>query len=124
MADMYGAVRSNEFRVKDAQAFQDWFNENVLFGCEIQVWVHGDTVSFGGYEQYPNAYPNAPAVDEDSYAEPWDLEEFAAAVREHLLPGESLRVLAAGHEKLRYVAATHLVVTHDKVTFTDLYEGN
>lgn len=125
MADMYGAVRSNKFKVKDVEVFKEWFKKNVLFGCDIQVWVYSEnTVCFGGCEQYPNAYPNVPAVDEDSFVEPWDLEEFAEAVREHLLPGEELRVLAAGHKKLRYVGATYLVVTHEKVTFTDLYEGN
>lgn len=124
MADMYGAVRSNEFGVKSVDAFLKWFQECVRFENEIQTWTNGDKVAFGGYEQYPNAYPKKTAVDEDYYAEPWELEEFAQAVREHLLPGEELRVLAAGHEKLRYVGATHLVVTHENVTYTDLYEGN
>lgn len=125
MADMYGAVRSNQFRVRNTEAFKQWFEENVLFGNDIQVWEHDEgTMLFGGYEQYPNAWPNKPAVDDDSYAEHWDLEEFATAVREHLLPGEEFRVLAAGHEKLRYVGATHLTVTHERVTFIDLYEGN
>jgi len=45
-------------------------------------------------------------------------------VRPHLFPGEQLRVLAAGHEKLRYVAATHLIVTETSVDYFDLYEGN
>lgn len=126
MADMYGAVRSNEFKVKDPKAFRKWFDENVIFGSGIQTWLEGEnTMSFGGYEQYPNAYPNKPAADdEDGYSEQWNLDEFAKIVREHLLPGEEFRVLAAGHEKLRYVGATHLVVTHENVTYTNLCEGN
>ncbi len=31
MADMYGALRSNEFKVKNVKAFQTWF-EQYIFG--------------------------------------------------------------------------------------------
>ena len=119
MADMYGAVRSNVFQVKDVEVFKKWFTEEVRFGHQILLWCDEKGVSFGGYEQYPSAMPRMPGE-----GEPWELESFAAAVREHLQDGEEFRVLAAGHEKLRYVAAGHLVVTADSVTFTDLYEGN
>jgi hypothetical protein len=137
MADMYGAVRSNEFRVKDPAAFVAWFKERVLFGDAIEVWDDGGgVVSFGGYEQYPSAYPRTPGVgrlveidgqrfyEEDEQPGDWDLEEFAAEIRKHLEPGEEFRVLAAGNEKLRYVSATHLIVTHDTAEFHDYYEGN
>jgi hypothetical protein len=141
MADMYGAVRSNWFKVKDIEAFKTWFKSSVRFGDDIEVWTEQQregadvVVGFGGVEQYPNAYPmtiprcNLPldhpdydADDCDSYE--WDLEAFAAEVREHLQDGEEFRVLAAGNEKLRYVQATHLVITHDSAKFDVLYEGN
>jgi len=58
MADMYGAVRSNIFKVKDPDAFIQWFEENVRFGDDIQIWKEDDqAVSFGGYEMYPSAWP-------------------------------------------------------------------
>ena len=123
MADMYGAVRSSYFKVKDPAAFRTWFTENCHFGGNIELWVDSDSVSFGGYEQYPNAYPMKP-YDDNGNQQEWDLDEFATEVRKHLAQGAEFRVLAAGNEKLRYVAATHLVVTHDKVEFVDLYEGN
>lgn len=128
MSDMYGAVCSNVFKVKDVNAFKTWFNENVSFGSEIELWGDDEGVSFGGYEQYPNAYPmTVPTEDEyDDFQDPeeWDLEAFAVEIRKHLLPEQELRVLAAGHEKLRYVAVGHLVIGHNKATFDHLYEGN
>lgn len=124
MADMYGAIRSNWFKVKNVDKFTKWFNKSVVFGGDIEVFDDQvGVVAFGGYEQYPNAYPMRPVKGGEDQEE-WDLEAFAKAVRKHLLPGEEFRVLAAGNEKLRYVAATHLIVTHDKVTFNDYYEGN
>ena len=124
MADMYGAIRSNVFKVKDVEAFTQWFEANVRFGYEIEVWGDAEGVAFGAHEQYPNAYPmTVPSEDDDENGE-WDLEAFAVEVRKHLLPGEEFRVLAAGNEKLRYVAATHLIITHNKVDFVNLCEGN
>ena len=132
MSDMYGAVRSNTFKVKDPATFREWFTTNTQFGESIELWEDADgTFSFGGYEQYPNAYPRMPRWYEDENGDEverddteWNLEEFAAAMRAYLCPGEEFRVLAAGHEKLRYVSATHLIVTHETVTFNDYYEGN
>jgi len=131
MSDMIGAVRSNTFKVKDVKAFTDWFNENVKFGEEVQLWPNStDTgMSFGGYEQYPNAYPRRYEgnVEEDADSVEvveWDLEEFATEIRKHLLPGEEFRVLAGGHEKLRYVSFTHLIITHETAVFNNYYEGN
>lgn len=132
MADMYGAVRSNVFKVKDGKAFRIWFESNVKFGDDIEIWVDEDnSVSFGGYEQYPSAWPHTveqedKETEEDVYfeSEPWDLDAFAVELRKHLQAGEQFRVLAAGNEKLRYVAAQHLVITTDTAQVTDLYEGN
>lgn len=129
MADMYGAVRSNVFEVNDAEAFTEWFNECVHFGHEIELWeVDTNHLAFGGYEQYPSAWPCQKLDDEDPEVgdpnEAWDLEEFAAELRKHLAPDEEFRVLAAGHEKLRYVAMTHLVISHHRCDYTSLYEGN
>lgn len=121
MADMYGAVRSNWFVVKDAAAFRDWFTESAYFGDEIELWQEGERFAFGGYEQYPSAWPR---YQEDGDTHDYDLEYFAELIRAHLAEGEEFRVMAAGAEKLRYVAANRLVVTHSDVSFTDMYEGN
>ena len=121
MADMYGAIRSNWFAVKDADAFASWFETECHFGYEVELWRDGERFAFGGYEQYPSAWPRF--VEDDEVHE-YDLEYFAGLMRKHLAEGHELRVLAAGNEKLRYVNATHLVVAGDAVTFNDLTEGN
>lgn len=121
MADMYGAIRSNWFSVKDPDAFRDWFEETCHFGYDVELWIEDGRAAFGGYEQYPSAWPR---YVEDDETHDYDLEYFAELIRAHLADGEELRVLAAGNEKLRYVAASHLVVSHEAVTFNDLCEGN
>lgn len=116
MADMYGAVRSNEFKVKDVEAFKTWFF-TYSFGDEIMVWVEdSNTVSFGGDEQYPNAYPMVKILDEDGYdeeTEEADLQKFADELRQHLMPGEVFQVVAGGNEKLRYVGFAELIIAQD-----------
>lgn len=125
MSDMYGAVRSNKFKVLDVEAFKEWFEADVKFGDGIEVWQYPDNaVAFGGYTMYPSAWPLIPGGEDDDADPEWSLAAFAAAVRLHLAPGEEFRVLACGHEKLRYTAASHLKVTHDSETYTSLYEGN
>jgi len=114
MSDMYGAVKSNIFRVKDADKFRVWFNEHVKFGDEIELFAGEveNTFSFGGYEQYPNAWPRIPAgMDADDPEEvEWGAAAFAAAIRKHLAKGQTFQVVAAGHEKLRYCGAAAFIV--------------
>lgn len=120
MADMYGAVRSNEFKVKDVEAFKTWFDE-YSFGDEIEVWDEGEnTVCFGGEEQYPSAYPMVIIYDK-SDPDDWvieeteeaDLQVFADELRQHLMPGEVFQVVAGGNEKLRYVGFAELIIAED-----------
>ena len=115
MADMYGAVRSNHIKCKDkasALALQKLVTETYRFGFETEVWVDGNVVAFGGHEQYPSAWPKEPGSEEDQFEEA-DLGAFAAAVRPLMAKGAVLCVVAAGHEKLRYVSASQLIVTQD-----------
>ena len=124
MADMYGAVSSNEFKVKNFTSFRDWF-EKYSFGDEIELSVveasegPSATVSFGGYEQYPNAYPMIVSREEDgdwvieNREEEADLDVFATELRSHLAEGEIFQVVATGNEKLRYVGFSELIVAED-----------
>lgn len=122
MADMYGAVKSNTFRVKNLAKFKKWFDENASFGGEIETWFDSkDNCSFGGYEQYPSAWPHVPYDPEtDNVDREWDLEAFAKELRPHLRKGEVFQVVAAGHEKLRYVAAGVLFIDATRAMFLDV----
>lgn len=127
MADMYGAVRSSYFKVKDPEAFKAWFSENCYFGSDVSLWDDTEEgFAFGGYEMYPSAYPRFPANDEEcNDINDWDLEAFAKAFAEQLVPGQNLVVVAAGNEKLRYVSAQRLTVMSDGTFLLDeFYAGN
>ena len=71
MADMYGAIKSNEFKVKDADYFEQWFLANVSFGNDITIYREVDkegitSFMFGNPDAYyPNAYPKK-AYDEEA----------------------------------------------------------
>lgn len=140
MADMYGVVLANGFRVKNVAAFKEWF-KGYYFGDEIEVWVcceepdGSGTVSFGGDEQYPSAYPRLPAGreltteeleamgldDEDLYPddevsediEEANLETFANELRQHLMPKEIFYVMSGGNEKMRYYLVQELIIAED-----------
>lgn len=126
MADMYGALRSNGFKVKNVAAFKAWFF-TYSFGDEIKVWAdtkdsmggpddYSGIMSFGGEEQYPNAFPMRKIYDADGYIEETeeaDLQVFADELREHLMPGEVFQVVAGGNEKLRYVGFAELIIAED-----------
>jgi hypothetical protein len=113
MADMYGAVRSNVFKVKDVETFKAWF-DNYHFGYDIEIWVDSPeepTVSFGGYEQYPSAHPRR--FDEADDLIDADLPAFAEELCRHLEEGEVFSVTAGGNEKLRYVSFDQLIIAQE-----------
>ena len=112
MADMYGAVRSNVFTVKDVAKFKEWFAA-YRFGDEIELFPDEDRrqMRFGGYEQYPSAYPRR--LDADGFPIDANLEEFAEELCTHLEPGEVFSVTAGGHEKLRYVSFDQLIIAQE-----------
>ena len=121
MSDMYGAVRSNVFMVRDPAAFRDWFAQ-YRFGDDIELWQEGEAFAFGGYEQYPSAHPKVD-VGEGELDEA-NLDQFAAELRQHLQDGEVFLVVAAGHEKLRYVAYSEMIVRQDHDTPVFMARGS
>jgi len=112
MADMYGALRSNIFTVNDVEKFKQWF-AGYHFGDDIELFLdEGESqVSFGGYEQYPSAYPRR--LDSDGFPIDANLEAFAAELCDHLAPGEVFSVTAGGNEKLRYVSFDRLIIAQE-----------
>jgi hypothetical protein len=112
MADMYGAVCSNGFTVKDVVKFKAWI-ETYHFGYEIELFISEQVrnVSFGGYEQYPSACPRR--IDADGFTIDADLNAFAQELCEHLEPGEVFSVTAGGNEKLRYVSFDQLIIAQE-----------
>jgi hypothetical protein len=140
MSSMYGAVSSDWFEVRDVEAFKAFFETYVLFGDEIEIFIHPEKknfVAFGGYEEYPYAHPrcdmdiaeDAPEHyvfedEDDGLSVGWDLDSFADAMREHLVANEQLKVVAAGNNDLRYVGASMLIVSHHEHRFERFSAGN
>lgn len=111
MADMYGAVRSDWFCVKDPDKFRLFFDK-YKFGSEIEIWQNKEDPScfaFGGEEQYPSAFPQ---IETEDGFEDADLEQFCKEMQTHLKENERFVVVAAGNEKLRYVACNVLFVSN------------
>lgn len=110
MADMYGAVSSNCFIVKDAAAFKAWF-DGYFFGDDIELFVREETreISFAGHEQYPSSYPRLYEEESEDYVEV-ELEKFAIELAEYLEEGEVFSVVGGGNEKLRYVSYDQLII--------------
>lgn len=122
MSDMYGAVKSNTFKVKNLAKFKKWFDENASFGSETQTWFDAkDDCSFGGDEQYPSAWPNKPYDPESENDDlQWDLEAFAKELRPHLQKGEVFQVVSAGQEKLLYVAGGVLFIDATRAVYLNV----
>ena len=113
MADMYGTVCSNQFKVKDVQKFKAWFSQ-YYFGEDVQLYVDTDnSASLGGHEQYPSAYPRIRETEGADEGELMDVEllPFAQELCVHLADGEVFNLVSGGNEKLRYVAFDQLIIT-------------
>ena len=112
MADMYGAISSNTFTVKNVEKFKAWF-AGYHFGDEIELFIREEEchVSFGSYEQYPSAHPRV--MDSDGFPEDADLKTFAEELCGHLEDGEVFSVTAGGNEKLRYVSFDQLIIAQE-----------
>jgi hypothetical protein len=111
MADMYGAVSSNNFTVKDVEAFEEWF-DGYHFGEDVTLFKNEEnlgTLSFAGYQQYPSAYPRQYDEEAEDYVEV-ELKQFAMELVEYLEEGEVFSVVGGGNEKLRYVSYDQLII--------------
>src|SRR5437016_4486460 len=88
MADMYGTLASNWFRVKDVTAFKAWLEKECSFSCDIEFAQDDGKLLIHGGGMYPRALPErveATLEDEDECdAELWDAQKFARALRDHL----------------------------------------
>ena len=112
MANYYGSARSNEFRVKDIDAFKKAAAE-----INVGVWVDDPAAGLvSAYSEDPDGagwpswvyreLPEDAPDDVDEYVE----VDLAAFVAPHLADGSVAIFFEAGAEKLRYVVGTALAV--------------
>lgn len=140
MSMTQSVIRSNSFKVKDIDAFKEWFNNNVYYGHNIKIWLDDGSLVFGGYTEYIGTTPCM--IDNDKgwldeglspeetakeirkqVADEWNLDEYATEIRKHLADGEEFRVITVSHDKLKFVLAERLIITDTKCETIFIEEG-
>ena len=124
--DITGHVVSSSFHVRDADAFQAWF-EKYRFGDEITVHQEpstrtdgqGAAMCFSGCESYPSAWPRLAYEENDDEPQERDAELacWASELREHLLEDELVHVIACGAAQGRCAVYEVLAVDHRTTGF-------
>jgi len=122
MANYYATARSNYFRVKDAQAFEQWCSKRGL-----DCWT---TL----YPDIGNRYAIAPNADEETGWPNLDLDEatyeyceidFPKELASHLDPRDIAVIVQVGSEKLRYLTgeavAVHASGKTTRISLDDIY---
>lgn len=107
MANWYGASRTNYFKVKDEQRYQELFNR--LKGEENEISdftkiVEGET--WHGFGTYGDIYYQENETDEDDC---FNMEMFAQLISEILDPKSVFVYTCIGNEKLRYLTGYCIV---------------
>lgn len=111
MANFYGMERSNHFRVKDVEAFED------AMPCDVTVNEDGTVVLLPGYSDDGMLSRYCEEADEDI--------DLADVIKEHIAEDSVCVVMGAGSEKQRYCAGWAFAVTHDEVigiNLNDIYK--
>jgi hypothetical protein len=120
-----GVIRSNPFKVKDVEAFTEWFRQyHFGYGVTVQTEAETRRVCFGGNESEPSAYPQQIITDDclGDYIIRADLAVFAREFAGHLEPGEAVSIMAVESvymlteqeaEEIPYLCFSQLVIAAD-----------
>lgn len=114
MANYYGTVRTNYFRVTDEEKYKKLF-ENLCSEDDIHDFseTSEDGTILHGFGSYATIdYP----IEEDEY----DLDEFIRQLQTILPNDEAFMLFEAGHEKLCYVGGYCTVATNKEVYYMSL----
>jgi hypothetical protein len=116
MADSYGRMRTNYFRVTDVEKLKSLLKRCAIGGKEIGLFERnkdGETLYAFGCESAFRGY-----CDEES--DDWDFDGFAADIQTIIAPGDSVVIFEIGYEKLNYLYAEAVVLTADKAETLDM----
>ena len=116
MADAYGSVKSNSFKIKNRVDFIHWFNNsNLTFGnAEIEIYVDkeendGTSITMGNPDaQFPDAIPIDIREDQER------LDDFIYKIRKHMVKDEIFCLMAQSNEKLMSQVCSLLIITQEK----------
>lgn len=120
MANYECVMRSNYFHVKDPDAFRK-FMERVCGGVEL--WEEQDNAGnlvfgFGAYGGFGWINPPEDKAEDEPYD--GDYDTFIIELQEHIAEDDAVIIMEAGHEKMRYVVGSAVIVTHTEIEFLDI----
>lgn len=115
MANYNGTFRTNYFQVTDKEKFQNVVSAMYVANGEVEAYEENGYFMFGGDGTLMGALPK-PADEDD---EP-DYDLMLEQLQDVLPDGEAILLMTAGHEKLRYVIGTTLVITNKGHKFIDM----
>lgn len=120
MANYYGAVRTNYFHVKDEAQFRALMAKAAGDEDGIYLWdderdKEGNQVfGFGVYGGISGIPDDEGEFDDDSY------DRFINGLQACVADDDAILIYEAGHEKLRYVIGSVLVITSKACEYLDL----
>lgn len=113
--------RSSYFRVKDEDKWKDLW-KNHVDGEDLEDFSYKDEYGnqwhgFGGSGMY-GYFNNREALEDDD--EMLDPDDFFDKIAELIVGGDACVIYYVGHEKLRYISGSVVVVTEGKVQYNNL----
>lgn len=115
MANYECAIRTNYFHVNDGNAFEEFMN-TVYGEDKIYIFKKGDMYGFGCYGGISGLMNSKDEEDDECES---SYNEFIDGLQKHVVEGDSVIIMEAGNEKLRYVLGSVCVVTSNKIKYMD-----
>ncbi len=139
MANYIPCCRTSYFRVKDREAFDEWFNS--LSGLEdgLELWTQKantaninqkytsdpeeedyELVAFGGYCGFPSEREILKKDEDGEEFEDYEDIDFTAELQKHIHEDWTVILQEIGNEKLRYLVGFCTIVDSESVKWVDL----
>ena len=112
MANYYGKIRTNYFKVMDKEKFNEIMGRTI---GEFDVWENDGKVAFGGDEIY--GIMQNDANEDDDYD---DVEVLYTELQKVIAPDDAILIFEAGYEKLRYLVGCVTVITQTEIRYDDI----
>lgn len=121
----YEVVRTNYFRVKDADVFREFIERVICDEDSLELWEKpgpdGEPLfAFGTYGCIIGIIDDGEGSDDDVDAA---YDFFLMGLQECVADGEAIIMMNIGHEKLREVFAEAVVITSDDTDYIDLCDA-
>ena len=146
MANYYCSTRTNYFHVNDPDSFREFMAH--VEGCEedVQLWEEKDAegnpvFGFGcdgnifGYVEHNLPVDCDPAFNGDVTIDDEGLDEddgpdydvcysaFVKGLQEHVADNDAVIIFESGHEKLRYVVGSAVIITKTDVEYVNIEDA-